>query len=486
MDGVSATQPPQGISTDVAINGGDIWSGSRLSADEVSELCEEAMSRSISRPIMAQFRPERSWLWRQWSGTIVKAVLPREVFINMALAVLAVLIIQGGWPAAHLSGIERVWTLCTSLVSFTLSFFLNKAYTLWRSVYALTRRVQGRLNDICLLAAISAERDANGRYTPEAEALLRISSRYVRVFSLLLYASLTTKYAPLSTPGGLTALVKAEAITDEERSLLLETTTGTVGRGIMGHAAVLGWLAVLLERGMRDGTLGGSYGRSAIPLQHSFQNKVMDLRAAYGSIADELSGRMPLAYAQLVQILCDMLVLFSPVALVGSVGGCGAVIGTGCMTLFYSSVLKLAKMFLDPLDNEAYGGKYGISINVGTLLHETNIASERWSRGAARVPKGVLDLRRDVAAKGQPAALDDDDDDGITSRAAWQHAERARAAAAAAADGLDRLADAVERKAVRSEESDKLERRSSGAEEARAAEIEEQEPRRVAVGSADR
>jgi hypothetical protein len=53
--------------------------------------------------------------------------------------------------------------------------------------------VQGRLNDICLLAATTAERDANGRYTPEAEAFLRISSRYVRVFNLLLYASLTTR-----------------------------------------------------------------------------------------------------------------------------------------------------------------------------------------------------------------------------------------------------------------------------------------------------
>jgi hypothetical protein len=150
--------------------------------------------------------------------------------------------------------------------------------------------------------------------------------------------SLTHRYAPLATPGGLTALVKAEAITDEERDLLLETTTGTVGRGIMGHAALLGWLAVLLERGVREGTLGGASGRSSLALQHSFQGKLMDLRAAYGSIADELSGRMPLAYAQLVQILCDMLVLFSPVALVGSVGGWGAVVGTGCMTLFYSSV----------------------------------------------------------------------------------------------------------------------------------------------------
>jgi hypothetical protein len=331
------------------------------------------------------------------------------------------------------------------------------------------------------------------------------------------------RYAPLATPGGLTTLVKAEAITDEERSLLLETTTGTVGRGIMGHAAVLGWLAVLMERGIRDGTLGGSSGRSSISLQHSFQGKLMDLRAAYGSIADELSGRMPLAYAQLVQILCDMLVLFSPVALMGSVGGLGAVIGTGCMTLFYSSVrrrlphatallellcegslaahlarvtpaahhphipfrslplmaspaaptqvLKLAKMFLDPLDNEAYGGKYGISINVGTLLHETNIASERWSRGAARVPKGVLNLRKDIAVKAQPVeAVVDDEDDAPP----WQHAERARAAAGAV--------ERQELKVAQAEESDK--RCGSWADEGK--EDEEQEALQVAVRSADR
>ena len=147
------------------------------------------------------------------------------------------------------------------------------------------------------------------------------------------------RFAPLATPAGLTALVKADALTEEERELLLQTTTGTIGRGIMGHAAVLGWITVLLERGLRDGTLG--IGSNAA-LRHSFMGKVMDLRAAYGSIADELSGRMPLAYAQLVQILCDMLVLFSPVALVGSVGGWGAVIGTSCMTLFYSSVCRLA------------------------------------------------------------------------------------------------------------------------------------------------
>jgi len=88
-------------------------------------------------------------------------------------------------------------------------------------------------------------------------------------------------------------LVKAEALTEEERLLLLETTTGTVGRGIMGHTAVLGWIALLLDNGVRNGVLGGgtagvegaTLAANSVPfpppiaLQQSLQQKVMDLRA---------------------------------------------------------------------------------------------------------------------------------------------------------------------------------------------------------------
>jgi len=80
-------------------------------------------------------------------------------------------------------------------------------------------------------------------------------------------------------------------------------------------------------------------------------------------------------------------------------------------------VLKLAKMFLDPLDNEAYGGKYGISIRVETLLHETNIASERWSRGAARVPRGVVNTVTEPAMVAEfEEELEDDDSDDVDGR----------------------------------------------------------------------
>jgi hypothetical protein len=93
-----------------------------------------------------------------------------------------------------------------------------------------------------------------------------------------------------------------------------------------------------------------------------------------------------------VQIMADLLILATPLALVHSVGGVGAVIGTGLVTLFHSSILSLAKMFLDPLNNDQYSGNMGI--NVATLIQETNVGSSRWFRSAAWVPEETLPLNR--------------------------------------------------------------------------------------------
>ena len=122
---------------------------------------------------------------------------------------------------SYLAGIARVWTLTATMASFTLSFFLSQSYALWRSVYSVTRRVQGRLNDVGLLASTFAQRDSDtGTYTPEAQELLRTISRYVRLFSMLFYASVSTRFAPLGTPQGLTALGERGALTVEVRSQL--------------------------------------------------------------------------------------------------------------------------------------------------------------------------------------------------------------------------------------------------------------------------
>ena len=207
-----------------------------LNTEELRQIADEACSTTIRKPIIAQYYPGRQWLWRQWGGTVVRRVLPREVLLNICLAAVACLFFrapgpQAAWRAelveSYLAGVGKVWSLTAGLVTFTLSFFLSQSYGLWRSAYSLTRRVQGRLNDVGLLCAAFAKRDETSRsYTSEAEAVLSTCSRYVRLFNMLFYASISTRFAPLKTPQGLSVLVEAGALTSEEREGLLESHRG--------------------------------------------------------------------------------------------------------------------------------------------------------------------------------------------------------------------------------------------------------------------
>lgn len=445
----------------VGLDGGDTLSGLRANRSEVADIVEEALSSTVRAPIIAQYYPGRKWLWRQWGGTVVRRTLPREVLLNCVLASILSLIFSKGSPFgakwviqsdSYLAGLARAWTLSATMASFMLSFFLSQSYALWRSAYGVTRRVQGRLNDIGLLSATFAERDrTNGQYTPAADELLCTIARYVRLFHLLFYASVTTRFAPLKTPKGLSALVSVGALTAEEREVLLESSTG--------HNAVVGWLSVLVDTAISDGRLATSVVRardtSPIAVQMSLQNKLLDLRATYASLEDELTGRsesattqlglfglqpagreqparlaasplpspgptclsltsrttataahapfaVPLAYVQLVQILTDGLILVTPFALIRDVGQFGVVCATFVVTLFYSSIVTLAKLFLDPFNNEVQqrGGDPGIGgIEVATLLQETNLGSERWRRSAANVPSSAWQPFQSVEAE---------------------------------------------------------------------------------------
>ena len=197
--------------SDVALDGGDVWSGLRVNKDELAETIDIACSTTIQRPIIAQYYPERRWLWRQWGGTVLRRVAGEVAFVVLfAAAVSSFFHVPGphaAWrfalaESAFFAGVAKVWTLSATMATFTLSFFLSQSYSLWRSVYSITRRVQGRLNDISLLCATFADRDAeSGSYTPEAEALLQTVARYVRLFHMLVRAAACTD--PLASDGSI-------------------------------------------------------------------------------------------------------------------------------------------------------------------------------------------------------------------------------------------------------------------------------------------
>lgn len=394
----------------VGLDGGAAFGGMLQNRWNVDELAKEALSTTATEPIIPQYYPARVWLWAQWRGTIVRRTLPREVFVACLVA-FALVRLPGPESstklAQYLGGVARAWTLSATMASFMLSFFLSQSYALWRTAYSITRRVQGRLNDIGLLCSQFATRNSTtGCYTEEADELLANIARYVRLFHILFYASVTSKYASLRLPSGLQALVAENALTDEECELLTESA--------MGHNAVILWIGGLIDRGVADGRLGcGSAratGTSPIAVQMQLERSIIELRGTYVGLADQLSARMPLAYVQLVQILTDFLMFLTPFALVHSVGPVGCVLGTAVVTLFHSSIVTLAKLFLDPLNNEIEkrGGDPGIGgISVATLLTETNVGSERWRKSNAVVPDLVFRKRKEgeVAEEKSPNVI---------------------------------------------------------------------------------
>lgn len=340
-------------------------------------------------------------MWRQWRGTIVRSVVKNEAAPNVVWAI-ALLVSIRVWPGvftqsiafftgqhsmrpasaaavtALLAPLEGSWKIAQQLVAFVLSFFLSQTYAVWRKVYTLTRQIQGRLSDVGLLFAVNAERDELGVMTPRALAAVETSARYARLFNVLYFASITRQYAPLATPAGLRALVASgDLLTEEERLVLVETSSW--------HQTVCAWLGAVLATAAADGAILGG-----VSTQYHLSKTLTTLRATYASIPDQLAGRMPLAYAHMVQLLVDLLCLTAPLALLGQLGAVGAVAGTAFLTLFYAGVNDLAKMFLDPFDNETSDSRSGIKIEADTLIAEVNALTRRWAACTAQLPTAAL------------------------------------------------------------------------------------------------
>ena len=65
-----------------------------------------------------------------------------------------------------------------------------------------------------------------------------------------------------------------------------------------------------------------------------------------------------------------------------------AVPAVGVLTLFYDGIFTLSLMFLDPCDNDKKHERHAEStgFDVGVLIREANVDSERWGGSAAVKP----------------------------------------------------------------------------------------------------
>jgi Bestrophin, RFP-TM, chloride channel len=201
-----------------------------------------------------------------------------------------------------LSGFNILWAQLLSVTTFTLTFFVNQSYALWRKCSELSRSLQGRLHDLDLALATHAARNPSTRdepstYTAPAKQILEVVARYVRLFNLLTYASFTRSHRPILTPAGMRRLVDRGLMTSLEREVLVAAEIPATQR----HNAVLMWIIRTFIEGKEAGHFIGHAG-----FEQQFMEKAHVCRSAYGGIGDELQGRMPLAYVHIVQVLVDL------------------------------------------------------------------------------------------------------------------------------------------------------------------------------------
>ena len=174
---------------------------------------------------MLQFDPSGKKIWHSWRGTCFAETWASAIRNMLFATLIAFYFKQMPQTQGKLVGFGVLWGQLLSVTTFTLTFFLNVSYGLWRKCYEVSRRLQGRLNDLGLGLSIHAartrpEKDAMSGYTPASRQCLELVARYVRVFNLLCYASFTRSHRPVLTPRGMRRLVERGLITKEEREAL--------------------------------------------------------------------------------------------------------------------------------------------------------------------------------------------------------------------------------------------------------------------------
>jgi len=386
-------RPPSATALGMILSMPDALIEKRSTQNMLDDLFDECTRVRARDPVIMQFHTSGRFLWRQWKGTVFSETW-RSCVRNMLLSAFIGILFRclPDFIRRSFEGFDYLWGLVLTVTTFTLSFFLNNSYALWRRCYILSRTLQGRLNDVSMILAAHATRTKSlhplemSEYTPESKQILTLISRYIRLLSLLAYASFTKSHRPILTPRGYRRLVERGIITPLERQALVESDVAPTQR----HNAVLLWIIKVFLEGKKGGHIKGGVG-----MEERFLDTCHVIRAQYEAITGELQGRIPLAYAHIVQVLVDVVLWMYPLMAFASGMSLGlAVVGTGLLTIFYQGLSDLAKQFLDPYDNVQYG-QGDDSLNINALIAETNAGSVRWLEGFARSPfwLSALDIK---------------------------------------------------------------------------------------------
>ena len=90
--------------------------------------------------------------------------------------------------------------------------------------------------------------------------------------------------------------------------------------------------------------------------------------------------------------MVDSFLATAPFALYAELG-VWSIFSVGIITVFYSGLLDLAKIFLDPLDNDDFLNE-SVNMDIGVLIREGNLGSTRWKNGAFMGPFSTMSKRK--------------------------------------------------------------------------------------------
>lgn len=168
----------------------------------LDRLSDWSVAEESNRPIICEYEPNAFWLWTKWSGTVLQLTF-KSVLVTVIMGAVidywARSVSTVSWPLiavppptdpliTSLEGLRKMWGYQLTLGTFVLTFFASQAYNYWKKMYFTARAIQGRINDICMLLTIGAERGSTDThsigstgYSNRASKLVNLCTRLIRV-----------------------------------------------------------------------------------------------------------------------------------------------------------------------------------------------------------------------------------------------------------------------------------------------------------------
>lgn len=242
--------------------------------------------------VIPRYRPERSWLWQQYSGTVLKISL-ETILLAMAWSALFIifakvvtdepLLLDNPRTAGGLlSQVHTIWEIQKTLVTFVLTFFVNQSFLFWGGVYKSVREVQGKLSGFNLVISTNVERAADGSLTPQAEKFLEEVGQCIRLFHILFWASKAKRLSVLMSDEGLKRMESRGLMSTRQLDILL----GLNLPSDQLFSAPLEWMLLRCNQAADEGILmSDNATKSSILREYIF------LRNAYGNIGNMIEGR---------------------------------------------------------------------------------------------------------------------------------------------------------------------------------------------------